>query len=294
MAPVTAVVTGASGGLGSEICRILVARGIRVVLVDHDEEKSRAFMRSLSTQQAKMVVGSFQMDLTDRQQLRETCTEIVRAFPVLHYLFNNAGVLTDKPAYAKSGNDLNFEVNTLAPLQIIDLLTDSLKAAGRATIVNTSAGISLRAENLTVPELRAPGSFKKLFGPYLNSKAALNVLTAAVARELAGSGVHAFAVDPGPNRTRLTKGVGTPLWMRLFYWFLPAARKGAAKLVEVALQTAGRPPSGSFITGRIARPLPKALAEPEFQRLFLQDLRRCAADARGATPTVAGEASNRR
>ena len=232
-----------------------------------------------------MVVGIFGLDLTDRHQIRDVCREIAHRFPMIHYLFNNAGVLTEKPTYAKSGNDLHFEVNTLAPLQIIDHLTDALMAAGSATIINTSAGISLQAESLSVSELRAPRQFKKLFGPYLQSKAALNVVTAALALQLAGSRIHVYAVDPGPNRTSLTKGAGTPLWMRLFYWFLPAASKGADKLVRVALQPAPRPPSGCFITGGAVRPLPKGLAAPDFQRLFLQDVRQCAGNATATAQT---------
>jgi NAD(P)-dependent dehydrogenase (short-subunit alcohol dehydrogenase family) len=268
-----ALVTGASGGIGSQICALLAAQNIQLILVDRDQAKTKAFVDGLDPQVRNKVRATFAVDLTDRSDIKMKCARIVEQFPAIDFLFNNAGVLTETLIFAPNGNELHFEVNTLAPLQIIDQLRPSLKGAPRAVVVSTTAGLSLRAKTLDMNELRKPTSFQKLFGPYVNSKAALNVLTAALAVELSPDGIDIRAADPGPNRTALTKGAGTPLWMRLFYMFLPAPVKGAQKIVDAALSSRWSGTTGVMISDGAAQSLPDALSDKNFQRGFLASCR---------------------
>ena len=180
--------------------------------------------------------------------------------------------------FSGHGNELHFEVNTLAALQLIDQLRPALKATGDAVVVNTSAGIALKVEALEWNELLKPTTeFKKLYGPYINSKQALNVLTAALARDLSEDKILIRAADPGPNRTRLTKGRGTPLWMRLFYFMLPTPDKGARKLFDAAFSDEWGRQSGIVLSGKKVRPLPGSLRDPKFQDAFLDHCRKEAA-----------------
>ena len=277
MPPPIAVVTGASGGLGSQLCKQLAAHGVSLVLVDRDADKARAFAQTLEARRAGTVAGTFAVDLSNHLNIRRCTGEIVAAFPAVQYLFNNAGVLPERLEFSAHGNELDFEVNALAPLQLVDGLRPALVNAGGATVVNTSAGLSLQAASLDWDDLVRPHAFTKLFGPYVKSKAALNVLTAALARELAADRVAVRAVDPGPNRTRLTKGAGTPLWMRVFSAFLPSPEKGARKLYDGALSSKWKETTGTFISGGKIRALPPALADPQFQNDFLRRCRERAA-----------------
>ncbi len=220
----------------------------------------------------------FVVDLANHADIRRVCAEILRDYPTIHYLFNNAGVLTESLQFSGHGNELHFEVNTLAPLQMIDLLRPGLKSANGACVVSTSAGLSLNVKMLNWDELIRPKSFQKLYGPYVNSKAALNVLTAALAAELAQDKIVIRAADPGPNRTGLTRGRGTPLWMRLFYWALPAPSKGAQRIVEPALSDRWGARTGVLISDGKIQKLPAALADGEFQKTFLQKCRARAAE----------------
>ncbi len=265
-----AVVTGAYGGLGSELCELIAKRGIRLVFVDRDQQKSRAFATELQKRHRGAVAGIYQVDLTNHVDIQQVCERIRKDFPKIDFLFNNAGVLTETLQFSGHGNELHFEVNALAPLQLIDGLNPALRAGNGGVIVNTSAGLSLGAKTLSWNELVKPTSFRKLYGPYVNSKAALNVLTAALADELKASAIIVRAVDPGPNQTRLTKGKGTPLWMRLFYSLLPTADKGAAKILNVAVGGEWGDATGLFISSGKIMPLPNALANHDYQARFLK------------------------
>ena len=253
-----AVVTGASGGIGSEIAKQLAERGIELVLLERNRTAASAFAATLP---AGAVKGVFAADLASHAELRRVTSEITAAHPRIDLLFNNAGVLTESLQFSNEGNELHFEINTLAPLQLIDLLRPALKASGRAVVVSTSAGIASRVKSLSFAELVKPTApFKKLYGPYVASKQALNVLTAALAPELEPDGILVRTSDPGPVRTRLTRGAGTPLWMRAFYFMLPKPRAGARKIIDAALDPGWERQTGISISGGKIRALPAALA----------------------------------
>jgi NAD(P)-dependent dehydrogenase (short-subunit alcohol dehydrogenase family) len=273
MAQQLAVVTGASGGLGSYICEFICKAGVELVLVDRDPIKSGAFAATLAKRFPGLVKQACAVDLADHRDIRRLTDQLLAAYPRIDYLFNNAGVLTERPQFSRHHNELHFEVNTLAPLQLIDQLRAALRAARGAIVVNTSAGLSLRAKTLEWDELLKPTTFRKLYGPYVNSKAALNVLTAALAQEVAADGILLRAADPGPNRTGLTKGKGTPLWMRVFYPLLPTADTGAKRIFDAGFSQAFGAQTGVFLSGGKVQPLPSMLRAPGFQRSLLAQCR---------------------
>lgn len=272
-----AVVTGASGGLGSELCKLIAARGVNLVLVDRNLEKSKAFAAELNRTYTGIVQDAFAVDLGSHSDIKRLTSELLTRYPTVDFLFNNAGVLTETLQFSGHENELHFEVNTLAPLQLIDQLRPALRNAKGAMVVSTSAGLSLGAKELNWDELLKPKSFKKLYGPYVNSKEALNVITAALAPELAADKVTIRTADPGPNKTGLTKGAGTPLWMRLFYFALPTADKGARKIFDVAVSTQWGDRTGVFISDKKVQTLPPALTDKTFQMDLLRKCRERAA-----------------
>ena len=227
MAGTLAIVTGAYGGLGSELCKKIAADGVKLILIDRDLRKSQPFAADLNRAYPGAVIDAFAADLANHGDIKRLTAEVLARHPKIDFLFNNAGVLTETLQFSGHGNELHFEVNTLAPLQLIDQLRPALKAANGAMIVSPSAGLSMGAKTLDWNELLKPSVFKKLYGSYVSSKQALNVITAALADELGQDTIKIRIADPGPNKTRLTKGKGTPLWMRLFYAFLPTPDKGA-------------------------------------------------------------------
>lgn len=270
------VVTGASGGIGSELCKAAAAAGMRLVLLDRSLAKSQAFAALLESRYPGSVRATYAIDLGDRADIARVARDLIDACPSIDALFNNAGVLTETLQFSRYGNELHFEVNTLAPLQLIDALRPALRAAGDSVVVNTSAGLALDVKTLTVEELVKPATFSKLFGPYARSKQALNALGAALGRELAADRIAVRAADPGPVRTKLTKGPGTPVWMRVFYGLLPTAETGAKKVFDAGFSSRWAGRTGVFISDGKIKPLPPAIATDAFGDALLRACREIA------------------
>ena len=268
MKPSVAVVTGASGGIGAEICKILVGRGVRLILIERKPEAAHTLVDVLNRSQSGAVLDVIAADLARHSAIRTAAAAILTKHPQIDFLFNNAGVLTESLQFSPEHNELHFEINALAALQLIDQLRPAL-AAGRARIVSTSAGIASGVKHLDLNDLVAPQEFKKLFGPYVQSKQALNVLTAALAPELLRDSILIRTADPGPTRTRLTRGGGTPLWMRMFSGLLPGPDKAAAKITGAALDPQWGAQTGLVIVGGKSKALPPELADAPFQAEFL-------------------------
>ena len=89
------------------------------------------------------------MDLSSHADIKRVTAEILAKHPRIDYLFNNAGVLTETLQFSGHGNELHFEINTLAPLQLIDALRPALRSAGGAFVVNTTAGLRTASRSST-------------------------------------------------------------------------------------------------------------------------------------------------
>lgn len=281
MATGIAVVTGASGGIGAALSRRLVAKGLSLVMLERDAAKAKGLADELARLRHDAVADIVPVDLSDHLDIRRATSEVLGRHPAVDCLFCNAGVLTESLMMSGHGNELHFEVNTLAPLQILDQLRPALAAAPRGVVVCTSAGIASRVTELDWDELVRPQNFEKLFGPYVRSKQALNVLACALAPELANDGTVIRTADPGPTRTRLTRGAGTPWWMRMFYWALPGPDHAAGRIAEAAFDERWGDRSGISISGAKVQRLPPALADPAWQAAFLARCRERVAEGSG-------------
>jgi NAD(P)-dependent dehydrogenase (short-subunit alcohol dehydrogenase family) len=182
------LVTGASRGLGEVIARVLVERGYDVVVGARHAEPLRHVAESLAANGPTVI--PIEGDVTDAS-VRTRLIQAARELGGLDLLVNNASELGGIGPLAKF--DVQrfgrvFPVNAGAPLALIQLAVPLL-AARRGLIVNITSDAALGAY---------PG-----WGPYGASKAALELLTRTLARELIDDGISAVLVDPGDMRTRM-------------------------------------------------------------------------------------------
>ena len=178
------LITGCSSGIGQASAIMLKQRGWRVLATVRREEDARR----LSDEAGVDVILA---DLADPAQVT-ACVDQALALTDgnLFAVFNNA-------AYGQPGalEDLDmtavrqqFEVNVFAINEINRLIIPAMRARGRGRIVNCSSVLGLIA---------APYR-----GIYCASKFALEALTDTLRLELAGSGIHAVLIEPGPIDTR--------------------------------------------------------------------------------------------
>jgi NAD(P)-dependent dehydrogenase (short-subunit alcohol dehydrogenase family) len=184
----TALVTGASRGLGLVIARVLGARGYGLVIGARDPDALGAAAADLS--RSAPIVLPVTGDITDAA-VRARLIESARQLGGLDVLVNNASELGtvgplmafDVPRFGRL-----FPVNVGAPM-VLTQLAVPLLAERRGLIVNITSDAATAAY---------PG-----WGPYGATKAALELLTRTLAAELQGQGVSAVLVDPGDMRTRM-------------------------------------------------------------------------------------------
>jgi NAD(P)-dependent dehydrogenase (short-subunit alcohol dehydrogenase family) len=180
----TAIVTGASRGLGLELARALLRGGHRVAIDARGARELEAAERELSALGDVVAVRGNVADPDHRQAL------VAAAGERIDLLVNNASVLGPSPqpplaAYPVHALEQVYRVNVLAPLALAQLVIPRLPAGGR--IVNLTSDAAVEPY--------------EGWGGYGSSKAALEQLTAILAAEQPG--LRIYAVDPGDMNTRL-------------------------------------------------------------------------------------------
>lgn len=192
-----ALVTGGNRGIGLAVCEALARDGTRVYLGCRDPQEGAAAI------ERRGIAGAtpLPLQLTDPAAIAAAVARIGAEAGGLDALVNNAGVsrgIRDAPSVEPMAKAREaFEVNFFGAWQLIQHALPLMRGRPGAHIVNVSSG---------------HGSIAKIDGNnlgYRGSKAALNIMTLAFARELDGSGIRINAMTPGWVRTRLG-GIGAP------------------------------------------------------------------------------------
>ncbi|MFE6746447.1 SDR family NAD(P)-dependent oxidoreductase [Kitasatospora purpeofusca] len=186
-APRTALVTGASRGLGRLIARELASHGYRVMLCARDRDELRRAERRLGADGAE--TASVACDLTAPQAPTQVLAAVHERFGPLDLLVNNAGIIQVGPFDALREEDFRRAMETMlfAPLRLTTAALPDLRAAGNGSVVNiTSVGGRIPAPHML---------------PYVAAKFAATGLSQGLRAELAGSGVSVTTVVPGLMRT---------------------------------------------------------------------------------------------
>ena len=180
----TALITGASRGLGRALARGLAARGWNLILTARDAER----LRGVRDELARIThVAALAGDVTSPAHRRELAI-LARGHTGVDALVNNAGALGPSPQPGLLDYPLDeFEdvllANLIAPLGMIQALRADFKPGAR--IVNVTSDASVEPY---------PG-----WGAYGASKAALDHMSAILAAE--NNELRVYAVDPGDMRT---------------------------------------------------------------------------------------------
>jgi 3-oxoacyl-[acyl-carrier protein] reductase len=180
-----ALVTGASGGIGSAICQALALRGVKVTLhYRSDRQAAEATRRTLAGENHRLI----QADVSDPTSIERLWKEAC-AGPPIDVVVNNAGVFPTHPPLASRYADWltawqrTLATNLLGPGLLSHCAANSMAARGGGRIINVSSRGAFRGE----PNMPA----------YAASKAGLNALSQSMAKALAPRRVYVFAVAPG-------------------------------------------------------------------------------------------------
>lgn len=184
----TALITGASGGIGEEIARILAQRGYDLVLVARSQDKLQALADELAAQH-RVQARALAADLADPQAPARLAARLADQGLSIDLLVNNAGFASYGPfAELDLDHELRLlQVNIVALSHLTRLLLPGMVARRRGHILNVASTAAFM-----------PGP---LMANYYASKAFVLSLSEALNNELAGSGVSVTALCPGPTST---------------------------------------------------------------------------------------------
>jgi short-subunit dehydrogenase len=193
----TAVITGASNGIGAVYARRLAHRGYDVVLVARNEDRLKSLAAEITVDTGRSA-GIVVADLSNQAGVAQVA-ELLRTNDSITLLVNNAGIARLGTLEASEPDDsvAMIDLNITALTQLTQAALPGFIARERGGIVNIASAMALWS---------MPTS-----AVYSGTKAYVLMLTRGIAEEVAGKGIQVQAVLPGAIRTDLWNDSGVSL-----------------------------------------------------------------------------------
>lgn len=231
----TALITGASRGLGKAMSIALAKAGADLALVSRDAEKLRQV-----AEEARLhgtTVGVFRTDVSDEAQVEKLRQDVIARFGRIHILINNAGVNVRKPVTEFTHADwrLVLDTNLTAAFFLCRAFIPHMRGQNYGRILNMTSIMS----HVALAGRTA----------YAASKSGLLGFTKALALELAPDKITVNGISPGPFATEMNKPLMENAELnREFISRIPMAQWGKVDDIG-ALAVFLCSESASFITG---------------------------------------------
>ncbi|WP_299861732.1 SDR family oxidoreductase [uncultured Hoeflea sp.] len=233
----TAIVTGASRGIGAAIAERLASDGFNVIVnYAGSENAAAAIVDKIEAAGGKVIAAK--ADVSDAEAVRRMFDAAETAFGGVDVLVNNAGIM--KLAKIADSDDAMFDahiaVNLKGTFNTLREAANRLQSGG--TIVNFSTSVV--------------GTKLETYGVYTATKAAIEALTGILCKELRGRNITVNAIAPGPTGTDLFLDGKSPELIDRFAKMVPLERLGEPRDIANAVSfLAG--PDGAWVNGQTLR-----------------------------------------
>jgi NAD(P)-dependent dehydrogenase (short-subunit alcohol dehydrogenase family) len=243
----TALVTGASSGLGLEASVQLARLGMLVVMVGRDPERTAAAQADAAARSGSSDLSHLLCDFSSQADIRRLAEAFRARHPRLDVLVNNAGGVNRSRRLTVDGLETTFAVNHLGYFLLTNLLLPLLLQSAPARVV-TVASIGHRKGTLDFDDLGFARGGYSITRAYARSKLANVLFASELARRLAGTGVTSNSLHPGGVRTNIWSGA--PLWARPFITLLVRPRLVSAEAGALTIVRLAASPELEGVTGR--------------------------------------------
>jgi 3-oxoacyl-[acyl-carrier protein] reductase len=233
----SAIVTGASRGIGAAIARRLAGDGFAVVInFSGDARSAEALVREIETKGGRALIAK--ADVSDAKAVRGMFDAAEAAFGGVDVLVNNAGIM--KLAKIADSDDALFDqqiaVNLKGSFNGMREAARRLRDGGR--IVNFSTSVV--------------GTRLETYGIYAATKSAIETMTAILSKEMRGRNITVNAVAPGPTATDLFLTGKSPELIERLAKMSPLERLAAPEdIASVVAFLVG--PDGGWVNGQVLR-----------------------------------------
>ncbi|XP_076928153.1 short-chain dehydrogenase TIC 32 B, chloroplastic-like [Bidens hawaiensis] len=252
----TAIVTGATSGIGAETARVLAKRGVRIVIPARDLRKAGQVKQTIQKETPNAEIIILEIDLSSFASIRKFCSEFLSLGIPLNILINNAGKFSQKLEFSEDKFEMTFATNYLGHFLLTELVLEKMIETARQTgvegrIVNVSSVIHswVKKDHFSFNGMLQP-KFYNATRAYAQSKLANIMHANQLAKRLKAmnANVSINAVHPGIVKTGIIrdhKGVITDSIFFIASKFLKSTSQGAATTCYVALS-----PKLEGVTGR--------------------------------------------
>ncbi|XP_047321813.1 short-chain dehydrogenase TIC 32, chloroplastic-like [Impatiens glandulifera] len=254
----TAIVTGASSGIGTETSRVLALRGVHVIMAVRNMDAGIKAKEAIVNEIPMAKVDAMELDLSSILSVRKFASNFNSSGLPLNILINNAGIMAIPFTLSKDKFELQFATNHLGHFLLTSLLldtmkktTDKCKREGR--IVNVSSGAHLKPyrEGIRFNKINDQAGYNR-FLAYGQSKLA-NILHAnELSRRLKDEGteITANSLHPGVIATNLFRynNFINGFVANLAKYLIKNVQQGAATTCYLALNPQVKGVSGEYFS----------------------------------------------
>ena len=198
----TALMTGASSGLGIETARALLSAQAEVILAVRDTAKRERVAQDLRAATKNERAHVLALDLGSRASVRQAAEQFHARWSQLHVLINNAGIMATPLRYTPEGFELQLGTNHLGHYLLTRLLLPALLAAAPVRVVVLSSSAHRRSD-LHFDDLNYEQRPYDKWEAYGQSKSANALFAVGLTRHFGSRGITANAVNPGGTHSGL-------------------------------------------------------------------------------------------
>ncbi|XP_030519915.2 short-chain dehydrogenase TIC 32, chloroplastic-like isoform X2 [Rhodamnia argentea] len=250
----TAIVTGASSGIGMETARVLALRGVHVIMAVRNVDAGRGVKEAILKELPSAKIDVMELDLSSMASVRKFALDYQSSALPLNLLINNAGV-AGPFALSQDNIELHFATNHIGHFLLTNLLLETMKktsqesnAEGRIVNVSSRGHHFAYREGIRFEKINNESEYNTIQA-YGQSKLA-NILHAnELARRLKEEGVQitANSLHPGAIVTNIARHHSIfNVFSNLGKFFLKNVAQGAATTCYVALHPQVKGISGEY------------------------------------------------
>lgn len=230
----TAIITGASRGIGEAIAYKLASLGVNIAVIYAGNRISAENVCNKCIQDFGVNAKPYQCDVASFEAVKKTVSDIKTDFGTVHILVNNAGITRDSLAAMMKEEDFDAVLNT------------NLK--GAFNMIRHCTGLFLRNREGCIINISSVAGLTGNAGQcnYAASKAGLIGLTKSIAKELAPRGIRCNAIAPGFIATDMTDSQTENPLLKM----IPLGKMGEPQDVAEAVAYLA---SAKYVTGEVLR-----------------------------------------
>ncbi len=252
-----AIITGADGGMGTEITRDVAKAGYRVVMACYHPEKGRVVCEQLKTETGNTQLEVEPLDLSSLPSVAAFAEKRLQRGEEIALLMNNAGTLECGFSQTKEGLERTVSVNYVGPYLLTRKLLPLMHRGSRVV-------------NMVFFRRGRRGSFWRI-PIYSNTKLALTLFTIDLARRVKEQGIIVNCADPGIVSTKI---ITMHMWFDpltdiFFRPFIRTPRQGADTAIRLLLTPEGGQRTGTLnASGHVKKLSAKYTNHPQMETLW--------------------------